>query len=148
MLFGPVSITSEYQSMSRSLIAAYLREHNSRTDLARLVKPKHPLRRNVLEDRDLKAILSKLRDVQELSELVSEIEEDRKGIPILIKQYLKLGGTFLHFSVDHQFSDVLDALILVDLTQTDRKILERYLDKEGAASFLSYHRSRGLAHCA
>jgi hypothetical protein len=35
----------------------------------------------------------------------------------------------------------MDGLIVVDLTQTDCKTLQRYLGAEGAAAFLSYHES-------
>jgi hypothetical protein len=39
-------------------------------------------------------------DVEELSTLVSDIDFDRKGVPILLKQYLKLGGELVAFNVD------------------------------------------------
>jgi hypothetical protein len=51
-----------------------------------------------------------------------------------------LGGKILGFNKDHNFSDVLDALILVDLTQTPINLLERYMGKDGVESFLAYHR--------
>ena len=44
------------------------------------------------------------------------------------------------FNKDHNFSDVLDALILVDLTQTPINLLERYMGEDGMESFLAYHR--------
>jgi putative hemolysin len=148
MLFGPVSINSEYNSNSRKLMVAFLRENKQCTDLARLVKARNPLKRRVMKGREVKSAAVLLQDIQELSEMVSELEEDQKGIPILVKQYVKLGGHFLGFSVDHNFSDVLDALILVDLTQTEPRLLERYMGKEGSASFISYHRSKYLDHTA
>lgn len=58
---------------------------------------------------------------------------------MLLRQYLKLGGKLLAFNNDHNFSNVLDGLILVDLTQTSLKILERYMGKEGARNFMNYH---------
>ena len=79
---------------------------------------------------------------------LSEIEKDRKGIPILIKQYLKLGGQILGFNRDPNFSDVLDVLIMVDLTQTDKKVLARYFGPEEAASFIHIHNERSLAQSA
>ncbi len=62
-----------------------------------------------------------------------------KGIPVLLKQYLKLGGKILGFNKDRNFSDVLDALILIDLTQTHINLLERYMGKEEVKLFLAYH---------
>jgi hypothetical protein len=43
------------------------------------------------------------------------------------------------FNVDSKFSRVLDGLIVVDLTKTDRKILERFVAPEGARRFLAFH---------
>ena len=57
----------------------------------------------------------------------------------LIKQYAKLGGRILGFNVDHKFSDVLDGLVLVDLRETDRNVLERYMGKDGLKAFQQYH---------
>ena len=90
---------------------------------------------------DTKALKYLTKDIDEISNLISEFEYDSKGVPILLKQYLKLSGKILGFNVDPDFSRVLDALIFVDLTKTTPKILERYMGKEGAASFLGYHKT-------
>jgi hypothetical protein len=60
-------------------------------------------------------------------------------MPVLLRQYLRLGGRVLAFNVDPQFSHVLDGLIVVDLLKTERALLERYLGREGAAEFLAFH---------
>jgi putative hemolysin len=148
-LFGPVSITRDYRSVSRYLMAAFLRGNSQVTALARLVRPRNPFKKKRRKQRALRPALHYLEDLQALSDLVSDIEMDHKGIPILIKQYLRLGGQVLGFNVDRQFSNVLDALILVDLMGTDPKILERYLGKEETRAFVDYHHARqGLAQVA
>ena len=68
----------------------------------------------------------------------------KAGIPVLLRQYLKLGGKLLGFSADPEFSDVLDGLIVVDLTKTEPRLLERYLGRAEAASFAQHH--RGVEH--
>lgn len=138
-LFGSVSITGEYEPISRHLIAAFLQSHVHRNDLSKLVKPRTPLQRCRLSERELKTAIDLLQDIQELSEMVADLEADEKGIPILLKQYTRLGGKTVGFNVDPAFSNALDALIVVDLSQTDRRILERYMGKEAAGAFLSYH---------
>jgi hypothetical protein len=55
-----------------------------------------------------------------------------------------LGGRILGFNVDSCFSQVVDALMLVDLTQTDTKILERFMGKDQAASYLAFHQQAEL----
>jgi hypothetical protein len=44
--------------------------------------------------------------------------------------------------VDPDFGDVLDGMILTDLTKTEPKILTRYMGKEGRESFMRYHRDK------
>ena len=82
---------------------------------------------------------SMVHDVQDFSELISDIEQDATGIPILLKHYMKLGGKFLGFSVDPEFNNTLDALVLVDLARTDPRILARYMGQQGVISFLDFN---------
>jgi putative hemolysin len=149
ILFGPVSITRDYDETSRHLIAAFFEENNQENVLARLVRPRIPLKpERHKKDPEFKASLNLLQDIQSLSDFISDLEDDGKGIPILLKQYLKLGGKSLAFNVDPNFSNALDSLILVDLTKTDRRILARYMGKENADAFLGHHRRENLADCA
>ncbi len=138
VLFGPVSISSEYHSMSRHLMVTFLKLHNYLPDMARMVKPKTPYRGRRVKGMDPKN-RTMIRSLEDVSELISEFESDNKGVPILLKQYLKLGGKLLGFNVDPEFSDVLDGLILVDLTKTDPTILKRYMGDEGLAFFKGQH---------
>jgi putative hemolysin len=142
ILFGPVSINDDYQSSSRQLLVTFLKMNNFMPELARMVKPRTPLRPSPLaqwKSRKMRMIVDDLEDVEEL---IADIETDLKGVPILLKQYLKLGGQLLGFNIDPAFSNVLDGLILVDLTKSDPRVLERYFTKEGVRSFRAYH---GLA---
>jgi len=81
-----------------------------------------------------------LRDLDELAEPISDVEEDGKGLPILLKQYAKVGGRFVGFNLDRKFSDVIDGLVIVDLRQTDSSVLARYMGKEGYAGFRRFHK--------
>lgn len=56
-----------------------------------------------------------------------------------LRHYLKLGGRLLGFNLDPDFSDVIDGLIVVDLTRTEPRLLERYLGKDEAAQFMRHH---------
>ncbi len=139
-LFGPVSITDEYQALSKQLMVGYLKSARYQNDMAVFVKPKKPLRSQPLRGWDVDAAVRLLKDdVDAVSECIASVETDRKGIPVLLKQYLKLGGRLAGFNVDPAFGNVLDGLIIVDLTQTEPRMLERYLGKDGARQFLDYH---------
>jgi putative hemolysin len=147
-LIGPVSISNNYLSVSRELIAAFYRKSSGQRGSTDMVKSNNPLRYKLKSGRNLKAACTLLHDIQDVSEVISDIETDQKGIPILLKHYMKLGGDILGLTIDHNFSDVMDVLILVDLTRTDPKILERYMGKEATGAFLRYHGGGSLAHCA
>jgi tryptophan synthase alpha subunit len=76
---------------------------------------------------------------QILSRVIARIESDNKGVPILLKQYLKLGGRLLGFNADDQFSDALDGLIMIDLRASEPRVLARFMGEEGAAAFFAHH---------
>lgn len=137
-LFGPVSISNHYAPVSRRLLVDYLRAHSFQGNLARYVRPRRPFRNLTPAPWDA-AFLSDLRDIEQVSALVANLEADQKGAPVLLKQYLRLGGQMLGFNVDNQFGDALDGLILVDLRRTELRALSRYLGASGAHAFLSAH---------
>jgi len=144
VLFGPVSISNDYHPNSRQLIVSFLKEYCQAEDLARLVRARSPFRTRPLPGWEPGTENGTAWDMEEFSAFIADIETDQKGMPILLKQYLKLGGRLLGFNLDPHFSNALDGLIVVDLVETDPRLLDRYMGKEGAASFLSYH-NRPLA---
>ena len=68
--------------------------------------------------------------IEDLSLSIADIEDDGKGVPVLIRQYLKAGGRVLGFNVDPNFSDTLDALIMVDLRRAPLGLLRRCRQEE------------------
>ncbi|MGB8012898.1 MAG: GNAT family N-acyltransferase [Terriglobales bacterium] len=143
VLFGAVSISNEYSSLSREMIVRYFEQRSIRDEdgreFADLVHPRTPFRAPKLRRWDCGALCGLLRDLEELAEPISDVEEDGKGLPILLKQYAKLGGRLVGFNLDRKFSDVVDGLVIVDLRQTDPSVLERYMGKPGYAAFRSFH---------
>ena len=81
-----------------------------------------------------------LSTLGELSDVVADLEPDGKGLPVLLRQYLNLGGTMLAFNVDSSFSHVVDGLVMVDLLRLSPRLLAKYLGKEGAGTFLALRR--------
>jgi putative hemolysin len=140
-LFGPVSISKDYDKLSRKFMVEFLQENCLHEDLASFVKPRNPFR--YLRGRKLmrEFISADLQDVDDCSALISSLETDGKGIPILLKHYLRLSGTILSFNVDKQFSSVIDGLILVDLTETEPKLLAKYMGEEKCREYLARHKT-------
>ena len=137
ILFGPVSISSDYHAVSKSLLVKFLKEKKFNDGLSSFVSAPHPFRSPRVGDLDEAALKASIRDVEDVSFLISEIEKDGKGIPILLKHYLKLNGKLLSFNVDQSFSNVVDGLLVVDLRETDPKILNRFIGSQNIAPFLS-----------
>ena len=141
MLFGPVSISRDYSDLSRHLIATTLLQHCQAKDLALMVKPRHPANLRPVRVRGCghSPHPSSFRDFKEVCSVIADVEFKQRDVPVLLRHYLNLGGQLLAFNIDRSFGRVMDGLIVVDLTQTDRKTLQRYMGIEGAAAFLSYH---------
>ncbi len=138
-LFGPVSISAKYQTASLQLMIAFLEANRTEAESAKLVRPRNGIRITPTSGWDPRKIVSVARNIADLSSMVSDVEATRMGVPILLEQYLKLGGEVLAFNLDARFSNCTDGLVLVDLTKANRTTLNRYMGKDGAGQFLAYH---------
>jgi putative hemolysin len=138
VLFGPVSISKDYSRASRSLMVSYLESSCDRRELAEAVEPRRQFRQG-FGSWGAGLLGPQLQSLDELSEVVADLESDGKGVPVLLRQYLQLGGTVLAFNVDRAFSDVVDGLMVVDLARLTPPVLEKYLGKDGATSFREHH---------
>ena len=65
------------------------------------------------------------------------IEEDGKDIPILMKQYQKLGARFYCIGIDNNFNHTPGLLLSVNLPEAPVKALKQYL-AEGLDDYLAY----------
>lgn len=138
-LFGPVSITNDYHPISQRLIIRFLKEHVSDRKWARMVKAKKPPKRMFLMGLPLKEISSQMNRVEDVSAMISFLEKDTKGVPILLKHYLKMNARLLCFNIDPAFSDVLDGLMLLDLRTTEPKLLKKFMGEDGYERFARSH---------
>jgi putative hemolysin len=139
VLFGGVSISNQYHAVSRHLMVRFLEAHRA-GEMAGMVLPRSPYRFPQRQFRRTGVVSHVPANLEQLSGLVADLERDGKGVPILLRQYLKTGGKLLDFNVDRGFSHVLDALIMVDLRSAPAPILERYFGKPEAAAFTQWHR--------
>ena len=139
VLLGPVSISHDYQAISKNLIIQYLRQTKLDSNMARYVKPRKRCWMGKVRTFDTQSLRSFLQNVDDVSLLISEIEKDGKGVPVLLRHYLKLNATILCFNLDKKFSNVIDGLMLVDLTKTDPRLLRRFMGEDGYAVFAKHH---------
>lgn len=139
LLFGTVSMSNDYAPLSRALLVQFYSEPGRLDPWSRWVSPRHPLRAWPGSGVDGHGPRLPVPDVDTLSDSIAAIEPDGKGLPVLLRHYLKLGGRILGFNVDPAFQSVLDALIVVDLAHTETRYLDLYLGIEGARNFLATH---------
>ena len=124
-LFGPVSISGRYSDASRAMLIAFLRQHHLDRELANLVEAVTPPRFAAPQDG-----------------FVPE------GMPVLLRQYLKLNARLVGVNVDSDFSNVVDALMVVDLLAVGRSALARYMGKDAAARYEAWHDRRRSSRAA
>ncbi len=136
-LYGTVSISAEYCDLSRSLMLSYLRSNMRDEQLTPYIRAIHPPRKLGLLSEDARLLPTALSDPRLLGNLVSEIEADGKGIPVLLRQYIRLGGLMSAFGIDKNFGSTLDCFVTVDLRKTPERVLRRYCGKEHTAKLLS-----------
>jgi len=123
-LFGPVSISERYSDASRAMLIAFLRQHHLDRELADLVDAVTPPRFAASTERSLP-----------------------EEMPVLLRQYLKLNARLIGVNVDRDFSNAVDALMVVDLLTVGRSVLARYMGKDAAARYQTWHarRERSIA---
>ena len=129
-LYGTVSISQNYSFASRSLILSYLQTQCMNEELAKEVRANFPPTNLGLFSEDARLIPSALPDARALSAMVSDLEGGNSGIPVLLKQYLRLGGRMVSFGIDNDFGGVLDCLVVVDVQETPERIRRRYQGKD------------------
>ena len=134
-LFGPVSISNSYSSLSRALLVNYLEIHHYDEKRAGSVKPVNPQVKPAKKFWT-RNMLSEIGNGQLISRLIYRMEGD-KGLPVLLRHYLNLKGRLVCFNIDRKFNDSLDGLIIVDLLQAPEKLLGKYMGKQQAINFLN-----------
>ncbi|MBS0395247.1 MAG: lysophospholipid acyltransferase family protein [Proteobacteria bacterium] len=134
VLFGPVSISNDYSLASRALITGFLRAQSADRRRARLVRARNPVP-NSGSARLVRREAAGVGRLDAVESVVASLEPDGKGVPVLLRQYLKLGAEVLGFNVDPAFGNAIDVLVAVDLERTDPRVLAKYMGREGAATW-------------
>ena len=141
-LFGPVSISNDYNTISKNMIYYFMKnKYRQKLKLAK-IKPRKPFQAKRVRAKQKKYLFEQMKNIDDVSVLISEIEKDGKGVPVLLKHYMKLNAKLLSFNVDKEFSSVLDGLILVDLMETNERYLRRFMGTEGYQRFFEFHNSQ------
>ena len=133
--FGPTSLSLDLRPWTLRTIISYLDQHHGSKELSKLIKgrdvPKKMLRAGK------KGSLTKNLTYNAMSALVRDMEGGR-SIPVLFKHYLRLGGRIAAFHADLSFN-TLDAFLFMDLAESPRHLLGRYIKGQDLEDFYARH---------
>ncbi|MFN8319426.1 MAG: GNAT family N-acyltransferase [Saprospiraceae bacterium] len=114
-IFGAVSISNQYSNQSKSLIINMLSRHFKDPQIARHVKPKNSFEMKCPKWSDSLLAYYDEKDFRQYDFLVRDLENNARGIPVLIKKYLSLNALYAGCSVDPSFNNCLDALMFINI---------------------------------
>lgn len=129
----------EYCPASRTLIVNYMRNRLSHPQFALQVEARSPFKGIKLCGTDEQEISTRLQSIEDVHALVASLESDGKGVPILIKHYVRMNARLLSFGVWTNHSNAVVSFMLADLTTADTKFLRRYMGEDGYRNFIAFH---------
>lgn len=132
-LYGTVSISKLYDPRSVKLIEYSLVDPNSHHD----VEARHPF--DFKMHPEIIKLAERLPLAEQLSAFLASTEADGKDIPILAKQYQKLGAKFHALGIDTSFNHTPGLLLSVHLPSAPEKLLKLYLG-EAYQDYLAYQK--------
>lgn len=114
-IIGPVSISNNYQEVSKELIIEFITRHYFDKELAQLVAPRNAYRPKI-KNIDTEALLDASQsDVKKMDKIISDIEPSSYTMPVLLKKYLQQNAKIIAFNCDPKFNNALDGLMYLDL---------------------------------
>jgi hypothetical protein len=128
-LFGAITISDDYTPISKNLIVRFLRRSKIDPSWGGGLQPLFPFQDQSEE------FSAGFTSIEEVSAQVATLESDGKGVPVLLRQYLKLNATLLTCAYAPKFQNCLHALVLVDLKQAPGGLLKKYMGREGYEKF-------------
>jgi len=114
-IIGPVSISNQYQEVSKELIIQFITKHYFDDALASCVSPKNAYK-PTFKKVDTEALLNATQsDIKKMDRIISEIEPASFTMPVLLKKYLQQNAKIVAFNCDPKFNNALDGLMYLDL---------------------------------
>lgn len=120
-LFGPVSISRYYSTLSKSAIVYFLKQHYFDATTAKNFTPKQPYFWQL--DKQYESALES-PNLKSLNKLVRSFEMEKMPVPVLIRQYVLQNAKFVGFNLDPNFNDALDGLMLLNLKDLPNETIE------------------------
>lgn len=123
-LIGPVSISNDYSRQSKSLIEQFIKENYFDYSLSTFIIPRNKFKipKSIYETNMI--ILEEIEDDIKILDLWIKGLQPELSVPVLIKKYLQMNGRIIGFNIDPDFSNCLDGLMFVKITDIPFEMLE------------------------
>jgi hypothetical protein len=114
-IIGPVSMSNDYQALSKELVIEFIQKNFGDEEMSKLVRPRTKIR-NAVKKVDKEAlILAAGGEIKKFDRLLAAIEPMGKTMPVLYKKYLAQNAKILAFNRDRKFNDAIDAFMMLDI---------------------------------
>ena len=130
-LYGTVSLSTTYHPYSLALMSKVLVGDTFRVEPINKFEP-------ILPKEVEQYVRRRPLSVNELSRLVRAIEPNGIDIPILVKQYLRIGAEFHSIAIDRGFNNTPGALLSVDIRSATPDTHKMFLG-DRYAEYLRHH---------
>jgi putative hemolysin len=123
-IIGPVSISNQYQEVSKDLIIQFITRHHFDHTMSEHVEPRNAFRPKV-KHIDTDALLhSTQADIKKMDRIISDIEPSSFTMPVLLKKYLQQNAKIIAFNCDPKFNNALDGLMYLDMMNLPADTIE------------------------
>lgn len=124
---GPVSISNDIPRFYKSLIVRFLEKNYMLSGAGETAVPTHPFEPDFLrvDPDDLLAPLD--GDLSAFDKLLMAISDGKYRLPVLVRMYFSTGARLACFNVDPDFSDCVDALIFMRLSDFPETMLRSFV---------------------
>jgi putative hemolysin len=121
-LLGATSIAGNYSSASKLLMVNFLKKHHYNRELSVFIKPVNGMK-GIRTGLNL-SLVENIKSIELIKKLITDMEDQERTMPVLIRKYLQLNSRVLAFNVDHDFCDALDALILLEVKGMSEEMIK------------------------
>ena len=130
-LLGPVSISSWYPMLYRSVMIHYLRQHHSNPEFNGMTSPKTPFVPDFGRVDPDALLFGKTANLEMFDRYLLRMSGGQYRLPPLLKKYIKMGSKIIDYNVDPDFNYCVDGLIMLaleDIPTDDLDSLSREFD--------------------
>ena len=130
-LIGPVSISSWYPMLYRSIMIHYLRQNHRNPLYDGMTSPKTPFAPDFGRVDPDALLFGRTGNLEAFDRYLMRISGGQYRLPPLLKKYIKMGSKIIDYNVDPDFNYCVDGLIMLaleDIPTDDLDSLSREFD--------------------